>query len=872
MQLKQGTSLQGNKNLYRIEGVLGQGGGFGITYLATMSVQVEGSLGKINTKVKVAIKEFFMKDLCNRSESTSHVSVPSEGSKDLVERYKQKFIKEAKSISRLQHPHIIKVVEVFEGNGTAYYVMEYIEGSSLQELARQRGALPEQEALRYIVQIASALDYIHSRQLNHLNVKPGNIICQPDGEVVLIDFGLSKQYDERGEETSSTPLGISAGYSPIEQYEGVSQFSAPTDIYALGATLYKLITGQNPPVASDVMNAGLPPLPAGISADTVQAIQKAMEPGRRNRLQTIKEFLALLADVEVSVPLLFLPPTLRFKKFLALLADVEETKRIPPSGSAPRPIPPIPPKPKPKQFPWKPIVAIASIAAAAFLLFFLLGENSSGIKGSEAAIEMVYVQGGTFSMGCSGEQGGDCHGSEKPLHSVTVSSFNIGKYEVTQAQWKQIMGSNPSYFKGDNLPVESVSWEDVQEFISKLNAATGKRYRLPTEAEWEYAARGGNRSQGYKYSGSNNLNNVAWYVGNSSSKTHPVGAKSPNELGVYDMSGNVWEWCSDWYDNYNSSSQTNPTGPSTGSYRVLRGGSWYDFAKYCRVSYRDGSTPGDRGRSVGFRLVLVTITEIQKPVDNPSRQIQDSRQSAKTKSAPVEQTKPAPVEQATPSPAIEMVYVQGGTFSMGCSGEQGSDCGDDEKPLHSVTVSNFNIGKYEVTQAQWKQIMGSIPSYFKDDNLPVENVSWEDVQEFISKLNAATGKRYRLPTEAEWEYAARGGNRSQGYKYSGSNNLNNVAWYWDNSSNKTHPVGAKSPNELGVYDMSGNVWEWCSDRYGDYNSSSQTNPTGPSTGSYRVLRGGSWSGRAEGCRVSLRDYNAPGIRYYNVGFRLVLPL
>ncbi|GHU57772.1 hypothetical protein FACS189411_12060 [Bacteroidia bacterium] len=628
MQLKQGTSLQGNKNLYRIEGVLGQGG-FGITYLATMSVQVEGSLGKINTKVKVAIKEFFMKDLCNRSESTSHVSVPSEGSKDLVERYKQKFIKEAKSISRLQHPHIIKVVEVFEGNGTAYYVMEYIEGSSLQELARQRGALPEQEALRYIVQIASALDYIHSRQLNHLNVKPGNIICQPDGEVVLIDFGLSKQYDERGEETSSTPLGISAGYSPIEQYEGVSQFSAPTDIYALGATLYKLITGQNPPVASDVMNAGLPPLPAGISADTVQAIQKAMEPGRRNRLQTIKEFLALLADVEVSVPLLFLPPTLRFKKFLALLADVEvsvpflflpptlrikeflalladveETKRIPPSGSAPRPIPPIPPKPKPKQFPWKPIVAIASIAAAAFLLFFLLGENSSGIKGSEAAIEMVYVQGGTFSMGCSGEQGSDCYDDEKPLHSVTVSSFNIGKYEVTQAQWKQIMGSNPSYFKGDNLPVESVSWADVQEFISKLNAATGKRYRLPTEAEWEYAARGGNRSQGYKYSGSNNLNNVAWYGGNSSSKTHPVGAKSPNELGVYDMSGNVWEWCSDWYGNYNSSSQTNPTGPSTGSRRVLRGGGWDYGAEYCRVSDRGSNAPGNRYDDFGFRLVL----------------------------------------------------------------------------------------------------------------------------------------------------------------------------------------------------------------------------------------------------------------------------
>ncbi|GHT29260.1 hypothetical protein AGMMS49574_05540 [Bacteroidia bacterium] len=285
-----------------------------------------------------------------------------------------------------------------------------------------------------------------------------------------------------------------------------------------------------------------------------------------------------------------------------LYVDVEETKRIPTSGSAPRSI--IPPKPKPKQFPWKPIVAIVSIAAAAFLLFFLLGANSSGIKGPEAAIEMVYVQGGTFSMGCSGEQGSDCYYDEKPLHSVTVSNFNIGKYEVTQAQWKQIMGSNPSVFKGDNLPVENVSWEDVQEFISKLNAATGKRYRLPTEAEWEYAARGGNRSQGYKYCGSNNLNNVAWYWDNSSNKTHPVGAKSPNELGIYDMNGNVYEWCSDWYGNYNSSSQTNPTGPSTGSYRVLRGGSWDDYAEDCRVSDRLNFAPGYRGDDVGFRLVL----------------------------------------------------------------------------------------------------------------------------------------------------------------------------------------------------------------------------------------------------------------------------
>ena len=161
-------------------------------------------------------------------------------------------------------------------------------------------------------------------------------------------------------------------------------------------------------------------------------------------------------------------------------------------------------------------------------------------------IEMVFVKGGTFMMGATPEQGSDAGDGEKPVHSVTVSDFYIGKYEVTQAQWKAVMGKNPSHYKGENRPVERVSWYDIQKFIEKLNAKTGKRYRLPTEAEWEYAARGGNQSKGYKYSGSNDIGSVAWYTNNSGDRTHPVGQKQPNELGLYDMTGNVWEWCSDW--------------------------------------------------------------------------------------------------------------------------------------------------------------------------------------------------------------------------------------------------------------------------------------------------------------------------------------
>ena len=217
---------------------------------------------------------------------------------------------------------------------------------------------------------------------------------------------------------------------------------------------------------------------------------------------------------------------------------------------------------------------------------------------------MVYVSGGTFTMGGTSEQGSDADDSEKPTHSVTLSSYYICKYEVTQALWRAVMGSNPSYFKGDNLPVEQVSWNDCQTFINRLNSYTGRNFRLPTEAEWEFAARGGNYSRHYKYSGSNYIGDVAWYTDNSGNRTHPVGTKQANELGLYDMSGNVYEWCSDWSGSYSSYSQSNPTGAASGSCRVLRGGCWYIVARYCRSSFRYDDAPGSGYYCLGLRLVL----------------------------------------------------------------------------------------------------------------------------------------------------------------------------------------------------------------------------------------------------------------------------
>ncbi|MDW8420154.1 MAG: formylglycine-generating enzyme family protein, partial [Chitinophagales bacterium] len=230
--------------------------------------------------------------------------------------------------------------------------------------------------------------------------------------------------------------------------------------------------------------------------------------------------------------------------------------------------------------------------------------------------DMVFVQGGTFTMGCTAEQGSDCYDDEKPAHRVKVSSFKIGKYEVTQAQWRAVMGSDPPglYNTGcDQCPVEGVSYYDiVNSFIPKLNSITGQSFRLPTEAEWEYAARGGSQSRGYKYSGSNILDDVGWYFSNyesgntygSEKTTRPVGSKQPNELGIYDMSGNVWEWCSDWYGQsyYNNSPAENPRGPASGEFRVVRGGSWYINPSYCRVALRLRCSPGYCNYYYGFRI------------------------------------------------------------------------------------------------------------------------------------------------------------------------------------------------------------------------------------------------------------------------------
>lgn len=288
MNLKQGTNLQSGR--YTILKVLGQGG-FGVTYDA-----VQNGLNR-----HVAIKEFFMKEYCERDQDTSSVSVPSTGSRDLVNNYKKKFIKEAQTIAQLDHMNIIRIHDIFEENDTAYYVMKFVPNGSLKQLVEAPERMPIEKALGYIKQIGSALTYLHENNIVHLDVKPSNVLLNEQGKAVLIDFGISKHYDRQGFQTSSTPTGVSKGFAPLEQYQGnINSFTPASDIYSLGAVLYNLLTGQIPPEAHIVNEDGLPPFPEDVPEYLYKAVEHAMQPRRKDRPVSVNAWLKELEPAAIE--------------------------------------------------------------------------------------------------------------------------------------------------------------------------------------------------------------------------------------------------------------------------------------------------------------------------------------------------------------------------------------------------------------------------------------------------------------------------------------------------------------------------------------------------------------------------------------------
>lgn len=602
---------------YRIERYLSSGG-FGNTYVAR----------HIHFDEICAVKEFFMRGINQRDNQTS-VSVSNADNRDVFDEQLQKFKKEAQRLRRLNNEHIVRVHDLFEENGTAYYVMDFIDGENLSErLKRTQTPLTEAEVSALLPQMLDALDAVHQAGMLHLDLKPGNIMVDSNQQVRVIDFGASKQQGGHGGTTMSTSISYTQGYAPREQMEQNRQKFGPwTDIYALGATLYNLLTNEHPPMPSDIDEDHTADkqralsFPSSVSPKMRNLVVGMMATNRDNRPQNIAAVRSLLEEKPAA-------KVADESTVISTKPQDEETVVATPKTPAPKPKPQAeasftptpqaaPVRQKPQSFEKK---GSSIIVVSAFLLglFFnfawivwsIFSESADNTQDAssqrttnpiiaELVDNMVYVEGGTFQMG---NRWGLI--DEMPEHSVTLSSFYIGKYEVTQEQWKAVMGSNPSYFKGAKRPVECVSWYDCQEFIRKLNQLTGKNFRLPTEAEWEYAARGGNQSRGYIYSGSNTISDVAWYDDNSGQQTHNVGTKASNELGLYDMSGNVWEWCQDWYNSsyYSNSPQMNPTGPSSGSSRVIREGSWRNDSTYCLTEIRGYSRPTISNYRLGFRL------------------------------------------------------------------------------------------------------------------------------------------------------------------------------------------------------------------------------------------------------------------------------
>ncbi len=461
---------------------------------------------------------------------------------------------------------------------------------------------------------------------------------------------------------------------------------------------------------------------------------------------------------------------------------------------------------------------------------------------------MVYVEGGTFWMGA---QSTDPNGKnydpeadplESPVHQVTLSDYFIGKYEITTEQFESIAWGGFHFYPLEErkMPMDSLTWVDCQRFVMKLNHLTGLKFTIPTEAQWEFAARGGNKSKGYKYSGSNNFNEVGW----CDTIIHPGGLKKPNELGIYDMTGNMWEWCADYANVYTPNSQTNPRGSfiylpdlESNIYKTLRGGWSYeeDYQHMNRLSYRMPFNPDEKEIVIGLRIAL----DIEDPATQNKSEIKYLPNGLKPRWA---KNVTAKQKQIIGKLIEDMVWVEGGVF-----------CFSEDDPL---SIYDYCIGKYEVTQEQWEAVMGYNCSQNRGLQNPIENISYEEIQNFINKLYNLTKLKFTIPSNGQWEYAARGGKYDKGYTFSGSDYLENVGWYEENSNNTTHPVGQKMPNDLGLYDMSGNVSEFC-----------QTYTINDTT--YYPRRGGAYNDfkyRAD--NLCLMMGTNKEIRYGNIGFRL----
>lgn len=718
--LKVGTILRGT---YRIDSYLSSGG-FGNTYVAT----------NIEFEERVAIKEFFMKGVTQRDDNQTTVSVSNaENSNSFLEQ-KEKFKKEARRIRQLKNEHIVSVHDLFEENGTAYYVMDYVDGENLAERMKRTGKpMSEQEVRAILPQILDALKSVHDEGMWHLDLKPANIMLDKAGNVKLIDFGASKQLNvQKGGATTSTAITYTNGYAPREQMEqNYDKFGPWTDIYALGATLYNLLTNKRPPLPSDIDDDETDdkhvvfPFVDSISNEIRQLIIQMTKTNRLRRTQNVDEVIRLLgervpytdsihansenvsneAEINTEETILDNRPSLKTDEIVRLTKKEEEPtvdktveKDAPASnGNAEN-----------KSWKWLIVLALLVVGCLIFLLTRNIETNTANTVVAEDLVN----------------------------DTIAISG---PKYKV----------------------VSKDGWLSIKSIILT---------REETRIDFEYVNR-------------------------------------------YEQGG----WCSIDENTY-----------------ISDGVNQYKMKNAINIDIAPKQTIfSQQWQILNFTLVFPPLRKDVKAIDfiegtdGSTWNLKDICIDAKYYEHR-DKIITSMLNKSFDQDAIS------GTFTMGNAGWVDTD------PPSKVTLSDFLISRYEVTQEQWECVMGRNPSFDKGNNKPVTNVSWNDCQTYIQELVRITGIPFQLPTEAQWEFAARGGKKSKGYKYAGSNNLDDVAWYSGNSSNTIHEVGQKKPNELGLYDMSGNVWEWCLDYHGKYNAKSKKDPSGPESGKDRIARGGAY--------------------------------
>jgi formylglycine-generating enzyme required for sulfatase activity len=611
---------------YRIEEHLG-GGGFGLTYRAT-------DLGFEDRTV--VIKEYYPRAnpgaaTLRRTEDGCTLTLDPH-QREEHQREIRRVLKEGLHFRSFQQPHLVSVQEAFLAHNTAYLVMGYVEGATLEALLKAQGRLAPALVHQMLEQVGSALHYMHTKQHTlHLDVKPANIIWS-GAQFVLIDFGEAKTLSagqnpsQQAERFSLSSRGYTPAYAAPEQLDHIVPKGPYTDIYSLGVTAYESVTGELPPSSMQRQLKGatleLGSVPAGRlrtllgqaltvrpddrpasimawlepSGETVKTDDKQSQ--ERNPVQPVRGPNRMAQAGIVGLLVLLLALLWWVSRNPAAPPEVTEAAPAPVDSSEAAPMdtlaaPSDSVAPSPEEETDQEVItppAPETVYVA----------TPQPITPPTTSIGMTFVQipAGSFRMGSSSSEAGS---DEQPVHEVRISrGFELGKYEVTQAEWEAVMGSNPSWFPGANRPVEQVSWEDAQAFIRRLNArGDGYTYRLPTEAEWEYACRAGTPGERY-----GSLDAVAWHAGNSGDRTHDVGSKQPNAWGLHDCLGNVYEWVGDRYgkDYYGESRGNDPPGPNNGYFRVCRGGSWYDSPKNVRAAFRIYYDPALRFYFRGFRV------------------------------------------------------------------------------------------------------------------------------------------------------------------------------------------------------------------------------------------------------------------------------